>query len=266
MRKEAYLYETHLHTKEASACSKTWAKEYIRPYKEAGYSGIIVTDHFFNGNSCISPLLGWEERVSLFCRGFEQAKEEGDAQGLSVFFGFEVSYNNDDYLIYGPDKQWLLKHPQIMDWDQKQLFKEVDSIGGAMIQAHPFRERDYLDSIFLYPYVVHGVEVGNGENEVEHDRKAFAYAQAHNLPMSCGNDIHDVSKARADAMAIVFDAPLTSIGDFTSAIRQKGNYRLQISPDRIKEPTNRQAKLPIMMYDQKGKEHKIEAWEAWIKG
>ena len=40
------MYETHLHTSEASACSIITGAEQARTYKEAGYSGIIVTDHF----------------------------------------------------------------------------------------------------------------------------------------------------------------------------------------------------------------------------
>lgn len=263
MIREKFRYETHLHTKEASACSISWAKEYITPYKKAGYSGIIVTDHFFNGNTSIPSYLKWEEKVSLFCKGYEYAKEEGDAHGLSVFFGFEVSFGNDEYLIYGLDKQWLLTHPQIMDWDQVQLFKEVDTVGGVMIQAHPFRERSYLRGIFLYPHAVHGVEVGNNENEAEFDRKALAYAKAYDLPIFCGNDIHDVSKVRPDAMGLAFDSPLTSIDDFISIIRKKGEYQLMLPSDRREKPFDRQAKLPILIYDQQNNPHKKEAWETW---
>lgn len=263
MIQEKFSYETHLHTKEASACSLSWATEYIKPYKKAGYSGIIVTDHFFNGNTSIPSSISWEERVSLFCLGFEHAKKEGEKQGLSVFFGFEVSFGNDEYLIYGLDKQWLIAHPQIMDWDQSQLYKEVDNLGGAMIQAHPFRERDYLHGIFLHPHAVHGIEVGNNENDIEFDRKAFAYAQAQNIPMTCGSDIHKASKVTAKNMSIVFDAPLTSIDDFTSAIRGKEKYQLLLAQERREKPHSRQSKLPILVYDHQNVSHKIEAWEAW---
>ena len=40
---------------------------------------------FFNGNCSIPDNLPWEERVNLFCRGYEEAKAEGDRQGLQVF-------------------------------------------------------------------------------------------------------------------------------------------------------------------------------------
>jgi histidinol phosphatase-like PHP family hydrolase len=101
-----YRYETHLHTNEASACAQVSAVEHVRTYKELGYAGIIVTDHFFNGNSSVPRNLPWEQRVDLLCRGYENAKKEGDRVGLSVFFGWEANYNGTEFLIYGLDKEW----------------------------------------------------------------------------------------------------------------------------------------------------------------
>lgn len=43
----SYLYEVHLHTNAASACARSAGSEYISYYKNLGYDGIIVTDHFF---------------------------------------------------------------------------------------------------------------------------------------------------------------------------------------------------------------------------
>ena len=48
-----FLYETHMHTRQASACGKCTGKEHARFYKEQGYTGIIMTDHFFGGNTAI---------------------------------------------------------------------------------------------------------------------------------------------------------------------------------------------------------------------
>ena len=48
-----YKYETHLHTSEVSKCAHNTGAEMARAYKKAGYTGIFVTDHFFNGNCAI---------------------------------------------------------------------------------------------------------------------------------------------------------------------------------------------------------------------
>ena len=74
-----FLYETHMHTCQGSACGKSTGKEHARFYKERGFTGIIMTDHFFGGNTAVDRRLRWEERVDLFWRGFEEAKETGSA-------------------------------------------------------------------------------------------------------------------------------------------------------------------------------------------
>lgn len=87
-----YLYETHCHTNEASACAVNSGPEMARAYKAGGYAGIMVTNHFWRGNNCIDPNLPWEEWVRAYCAGYRAAKEEGDKIGLSVFFGLESQF------------------------------------------------------------------------------------------------------------------------------------------------------------------------------
>ena len=97
-----YKYETHLHTRETSACATASGRAQAERYKELGYDGIIVTDHFFNGN-CLPEIRecdDWKRKVDMFCRGFDAAKAEGDRIGLKVFFGFEYCYRGADMLIY----------------------------------------------------------------------------------------------------------------------------------------------------------------------
>ena len=72
-----FLYETHLHTCEASACGKVHGEDYIPYMMEKGYAGIIVTDHFFNGNTCVPEDLPWKERVEIYCSGIEGRRGQG---------------------------------------------------------------------------------------------------------------------------------------------------------------------------------------------
>lgn len=110
-----YKYETHMHTREASACAWSSGAEMAEKYKSEGYTGIIVTDHFFNGNSAIPRDLPWKERIELYCKGYENAKARGDRIGLDVFFGFEYGDGGSDFLVYGLDKQWLIENDHILD-------------------------------------------------------------------------------------------------------------------------------------------------------
>lgn len=257
----AYRYETHLHTNQASACGISPGKAYIRPYLDAGYSGIIVTDHFFNGNTNISYKLPWKERVRRLCSGYEEAKAYGDRSGLSVFFGFEYSYGQDEFLVYGLSPEYLAEHPEIMGWDHRTLYETVDKEGGLVVQAHPFRERGYLSRISLHPHTVHAVEVINGENEEEFDRKARKYAEHYNLPMIAAADIHDVGKIDRIARATIFEQELASIDDFIQAVKDK-RCTLERDPNRTGEPSDH-SNLPVYLYDEEGRAKKIQAFEAW---
>lgn len=187
-----YRYETHMHTTEGSACARSSAKEMVQAYHEKGYAGIFITDHFFNGNCAVDRTLPWPEKVAQFCLGYENAKREGEKCGLSVFFGFEYCVQNADFLVYNLDKEWLIGHPDIDHWDPLRAFRTMRSEGAFIIHAHPFRERDYIDRILLFPREVDGVEVING-GQLQDSRmnvRADLYADMYGLPKTSGSDAH----------------------------------------------------------------------------
>ncbi len=212
-----YLYETHLHTTEGSACSAVSAQEHVRYYKEAGYTGIIVTDHFFNGNTAIPANLPWEERIDLFYKGYENAKTEGDRIGLSVFFGWEAGFDGTDFLIYGLDKVWLKKHPDILSWTVKEQYQRVHGDGGFVVHAHPFRIRSYIKEIREYPNYVDAVEVINvGNQNKNFDRRALLYARKHKLSVTAGTDAHRLDTEHS---GVGFFHKLKDIKDFITCIK-----------------------------------------------
>ena len=246
-----YIYETHLHTTEVSRCGVTHAIDYIPYYIKLGYAGIFVTDHFFNGNCAVDDLLPWEERVDGYCRGYELAKAAGDEQGLSVFFGIEFNFRGDEYLIYGVNKEWLKANPEIMEWDHAELLEEVHKVDGAIVQAHPFRVRDYLRSIYLHPYQVDGVEVYNKGNHVEDDALAFEYAKKYGLPMTSGSDIHKIPADGSLPFGVAFEKRLESGKDYADAIRERRDHDVIChDSDRNKIVEGYTPMLPIYLYDE----------------
>lgn len=121
-----YKYETHLHTKEGSACSSAPAADMARAHKAAGYDGIFVTDHFFNANTAVPRDLPWEDRVDRYFLGYEHAKEVGDEIGLKVWFGCEFTVYNADFLIYGMEKDWMKANEELlMHTDERVLFSKL---------------------------------------------------------------------------------------------------------------------------------------------
>ncbi len=222
-----YVYETHLHTAEASACGGTYAKDYIHAYMDKGYAGIFVTDHFFNGNCAVPDDLPWAEKVELYCAGYENALRAAEGTGFQVFFGIEYNFNCDEYLLYGLDKQWLKNHPEIMELSHRDLFELVDSTGGLVVQAHPFRQRSYIKSINLHPEAVHAVEAYNAANKGDENQKAAEYAAMNNLPVTSGSDMHNKDSLKNEnfkAGGIAFATPLNSAKDFVERIKTGSNY------------------------------------------
>ncbi|NLJ96337.1 MAG: histidinol-phosphatase [Clostridiales bacterium] len=218
-----YLYETHLHTKEASACSHLSGAEQARIYKKAGYAGIIVTDHFFNGNTAIRKDLPWNDRIDLFCLGYENAKKEGDKIGLSVFFGLEVNFSGTEFLIYGLDKAWLKSHPDILSWSIEEHYNKVHEAGGYVVHAHPFRMRSYIKEVRLFPEYVDAVEIYNeGNRNIEFDKKAAEYAKKHKLPAFAGTDSHGIEIER---YGMGFDKPMNTIVEFLDHVKS-GDYKI----------------------------------------
>ncbi|MCM1335798.1 MAG: hypothetical protein NC084_05475 [Bacteroides sp.] len=191
-----YRYETHLHTAESSACASASGEKQAMFYKSRGYRGIIVTDHFLNGNTTVPKNLGWRERVELFCAGYERARECGERIGLDVFFGWEYSFYGADLLTYGLDKEWLLRHPLLLEMDVNSYCEFVHAEGGMIVQAHPFREADYIPMIRLFPRVCTGCEVVNAHNSDRANEMAAIYAEKYGLRPLAGSDNHHDEQAR----------------------------------------------------------------------
>lgn len=212
-----YLYEPHLHTAEVSRCASNPAAAQAAFYKNAGFDGMIVTDHFLGGNTTVPSHLPWEERVELFCRGYELAKIEGEKLGLDVFFGWEYSYMGIDFLTYGLDKKWLLKHPDIDKLFINNYLDLVRGDGAYVVHAHPFREEVYIPVIQLMPRKVDAVEILNANRSDFENKLAADYATAYGLTVFAGSDNHRGSQSRLCGIGI--NKRPSNIEDFINSIK-----------------------------------------------
>ncbi len=227
-----YLYETHLHTSQSSACAQATGREMARAAKEAGYAGIFVTDHNWYGNNAIDPSLPWQDWVHEFCKGYEDAKAWGDANDFSVFFGYESGYRGTEFLIYGVDERWLSAHPEIKDATVEEQYQLIHEAGGMVIHAHPYREEWYIPEIRLFPEWVDGVEGVNAthsssksisHNDPNYDTLAMAYANEHHFPMTAGSDIHSTNLFGG---GMAFATKLSSVQDFCQRVLKREEYLL----------------------------------------
>lgn len=226
---EKYLYETHCHTLPASACGYWTPEELADYYKSLGYVGVMVTNHFFNGNSGVDRSLPWEKMVEQFCSDYERAKKRGSEIGIDIFFGFEYNRGGAEFLIYGLDEQWLRKHSEIMEMRISDLYALVCRSGGAMIQAHPFRQAGYLERICIYPKFCDGAEVINTANAVEDNKNAIWYAKRFGLFMTCGSDAH--WSGRDDLGGVYLPRKISDISEYVHMIKEKEEIELFTQKD-----------------------------------
>jgi hypothetical protein len=189
-----YLYETHMHTAPVSACASSSPARQVQAYKKRGYAGIIVTDHFINGNSGCPSRLPWEEKIAFFISGYERAKAEGELCGLDVFFGFEYNVNGLEFLTYGITPEILLSNPGMDRLSAASFSAFVRENGGYLAQAHPFRSAVWISNPGpAEPGLMDGMEVLNASMDNRTNNKALEFARRHGLAMQAGSDSHHFS-------------------------------------------------------------------------
>ena len=186
-----YKYETHCHTLPVSKCAKATAEDTVCFYKKLGYDGIFITNHFLDGN--INPDvrgMPYSEQIDYYFADFEEGVRVGAQVRIKVFPGVELSCKGTDFLIYGLEKEWYRKHPEILEMEKREELAFLMEAGAFVVQAHPYREAHYIDHIRLFPRNVHGVEVVNSSQAPAANKMAAVYAKQYSLLETYGSDNH----------------------------------------------------------------------------
>lgn len=184
-----YKYETHFHTAQTSFCGKVPAKQAVRLYHKAGYTGIVVTDHYFRGFFDMQLFCSFDRKIDMYLKGYKLALAEGRKLGIDIHLGMEICFeeNANDYLVYGIDEAFLRKHKKLYALTLKQFRELTAGQGIVIVQAHPFRPH----MVPAPSSLLDGVEVYNGNprhNSSNH--LALKYAQENNLIGLSGSDFH----------------------------------------------------------------------------
>ena len=184
-----YKYEMHCHTKTGSRqCGRTEPKEIVRLYKEQGYSGIVVTDHYspltFN---LTHGILNPKKYIDFYIGAYYDMKQYED-DDFSVMFGMELRHygTGNDYLIYGVDDLWLKEQGNLLAVMEKKMYRIMHEQGYLVYQAHPFRP--YITR--CNPAYIDGIEVFNGKTPLKENLKAEQWAKATGKLMISGSDFH----------------------------------------------------------------------------
>lgn len=211
-----YIYELHCHTKEVSSCSKVGVEQLVKAHKEAGFSGLCITDHYFDGYFDRFSNKSDKEIVTEYLSGFHKALAIGKQIGLTVLQGMEIRFSNNtnDYLLFGITEQFIYDNPRFFELTLEEFVSTLKTNEMVLIWAHPFRDgitmtnERYLD----------GVEIVNG-NFRHNPRNYLAkeYAKRANLFGTCGSDYHQLDDLNLASMK--FFKKINDEKELVSALR-----------------------------------------------
>ncbi len=184
-----YKYYLHVHTNETSECSKVKAIDAVRAYKEKGFSGIVITDHYYKMLFDKYNKLPWQKQVDRYLSGFRAAFNEGLKTGLHILLGMELTLHGErnDYLLYGFNEDLLYNTSDLYMMTQAEMKNFAAANDLIIYQAHPFR-RNMTRSLY-----VDGIEVYNGHSgHQSNNEEAYEYAKKEGLLMISGTDFHNI--------------------------------------------------------------------------
>ncbi len=201
-----YKYEMHMHTNLCSACAQSTPEEMVRAYHRAGYTGLVVTDHFYHGNTRVPRSWPWEQFVRQYDESYQRAKAEGKRYGMDVLFGLEHHYGSGkELLVYGVDLAFLLRNPDLKQVSVDEFVRRVHEAGGYIAMAHPYRDRGYIDmSVQPRPELLDGAEIYNYFNRPEENARAEALVREHGLGRLSGADVHDAASESIGQAGLAF--------------------------------------------------------------
>lgn len=218
------LFDMHAHTKGISKCCRVEAEEIVKRAKNAGIGGIVLTNHYTESYVTDGD---YEAFARRYVEEFHKTKRLGEEIGVTVVFGIELTMEFDPavhLLIYGVPEEFIIKNPTIFNLTQKELYTLVRENGGALVQAHPYRnnterllDTDYLDGIEISCHPLY---------EGTHISKLSPIAYNAGLILTVGGDYHADTRRPKCGMYIDEEIAKNSLPEY---IRSAKSVELMIN-------------------------------------
>lgn len=219
-------FELHVHTAENDLVAQEGGASIVRLYKDIGYDGVVITDHYFAMfyDWFKDELEGADHRaiIDRWLKGYRAAKEEGDKCGFTVLLGAEVRFDGpmiNDYLVYGIDEEFLYNAPLLNRLESLEELLAILPDDAIVVQAHPFRDNMTVKP----PENIFGIEVYNGGTHELRNRLAKNFAEYYNKPVTSGSDFHDAGALGKGG--IITKNKINSIKELISVLKS-GDYSI----------------------------------------
>ncbi len=144
-------------------------KNIIAEAKRKGLDGIALTDHNTQD-------------------GVDEAKKEGENQGIIVITGIEIKTENGDVLAYGITK--TIKKGMSVE----KTVSAIHKAGGIAVAAHPYPEPAHRTKMHKFLNLgFDAIETANARS-LFMNKKAKKTAQKLNIPQTGGSDAHSLKE------------------------------------------------------------------------
>ena len=225
-------FELHAHTSECDKYAHLSGAELVRAYSEAGYRGMVITDHYFSlfyewwrDELCLDD---HQKIMHRYLQGYYAARNEAEKRGFTVLCGAEVRFDHtiNDFLVYGLEEQDFYRLPLLNRLKNVEELVEALPPHAVVVQAHPFRDKMTVMS----PDALFGIEVHNGGTDPFRNEMARLYAEHYGKAMTSGSDIHHI-KALARG-GIATERQIGCARDLVDVLRS-GDYMLITGKDGV---------------------------------
>ena len=187
-----FKIETHLHTCYSSACGELTAEQIVDGYIQAGYHGLILTDHYNRDTFAFRKvdLKTPGDKLGEFLTGYYKLKAVAEKRGLKVYRGAELRFDGieNDYLLYGYSDELLMDPESVFTMGVEAFYQRVVQDGALLVHAHPYRN----GGVPTTAAALDGVEVYNMHQY--HDNRndlARRFAEENHLLQTSGSDCHE---------------------------------------------------------------------------
>ncbi len=223
-----FKYDLHVHSCGASGCGRNSVCEMIKRYKEIGFTGFALTNHFLHGNTGVDRNLPWADYVREYSKYYYEALEFAKELDFDLLFGIEEGYGKGkEFLVYGITPEVLISNPKLQNRDINIWSEVVRKNGGFIAYAHPFRNRDYIPDPYAMPDIslVDGLEIYNYCNNPCDNELAVKTFKNSGKIIIAGGDLHSVNFS--DTFGIITQNRIKNTTDLAKTLKNN-NFEIYL--------------------------------------